>query len=839
MKLFALLPLILLPLPVLSAPAPAHDPTPAARIPDSHQSFLRAYCLDCHNAEKEKGKVRLDNLPFAITDARTAERWQKILGVLNSGEMPPEDHKQPAAEEKATLLETLSRQMVLARKALADTGGTSTMRRLNRREYTHTLHDLLDVTLLPKDLPADDDSGSFDTIGSGLFFSADQFQQYLKLARAALDEAIVTSPKPKTRTSRREPETETLKHVRAQHDRLADDKKRFEAWKDSGKSPSEFGFEDEAEAKIKMALVKAHLKGYQTYLAEPATQSGHVLQTFTGLLGQDLTHLPHDASGLYRIRLRAAAMDPQKPCFLEIGLHGKRESVAEIEILKTLEIRAPLDAPQLIEFDVPLTKAGSHTIAIRERRPNTADAIYYLSGIRSEKNDGDAYRPTVWIDWVEWEGPLVSQWPPRAHQQLFGQDAIPAASDAPAARGLLERFAQRAFRGRPVNPEFLDRLMLHFHERVAAGEPFAEAIKTPLSILLASPSFLYLAEESSKTSARRPLSAVELANRLSYFLWSSPPDERLLQLAREQRLAQPEVLAQEVERMLEDARVNRFLSGFIHQWLHMVRLDFFQFNHRLYPRFDGSVKEAARREVIETFHRVLQEKLPLGTLLKSDFVVVNDVLADYYGIPGVQGESFRKVPVPAGLPRGGLLGMAAIHAMGSDGERSSPVERGAWVLRKLLNDPPPPAPANVPQLSRFSGKLMPARTLMQSHMEQPQCSNCHRRIDPIGYGLENFDAVGQWRDQEYTEIAVLNKVVRESKRFPIDPSGTLPNGRAFSGFESLRDALHAHESDLARGLLEHLIEFALGRPFSFSDSALVDSILESTRAQHHTPAALI
>jgi len=294
-----------------------------------------------------------------------------------------------------------------------------------------------------------------------------------------------------------------------------------------------------------------------------------------------------------------------------------------------------------------------------------------------------------------------------------------------------------------------------------------------------------------------------------------------------------------VDRMLADEKVMRFISGFTHQWLQMVRLDFFQFNHRLYPKFDGSVKESARREVYETLRTVLAGDLPLGALLKSDFVVVNDILADYYGLEGFTGTEFRKVSVPAQMPRGGLPGMATILAMGSDGERSSPVERGAWVLRKLLNDPPPPAPPNVPQLSRFFGKLMPARELMLAHQEQAQCSQCHRRIDPIGFGLEHFNAVGQWRDQEYTEVAVLNKVVKESKLFAINATGTLPDNTAFNGFHELRDALAKHEADFAKGLVEHLIEFCLGRPCGFSDDDLVQSILQSAKPQHYTPRALI
>lgn len=811
-----------------------------AIIPDRQRAFFKSYCIGCHNAEKHKGKVRLDDIPFHITDIPTAERWQKILAAINSGDMPPEDEKQPKPDEKAAFLEALSKQIVIAHKALSDSGGVITMRRLNRREYVNTIRDLLDVEVRPKDLPADDDGGSFDTIGSGLFFSSDQFQQYLKLARVALDEAIVSGPKPAEKTQRREPEVEANKHVQGQYEHYAKDKKRYEDWKASGKPPRDFGFEDEADANIKIALVRGHMAGFTSYLAEPATKTGLVLESFTGLLGQDQTRLPGNAApGMYRLRIRAAAMDPSQPCFIEVGMHGNGEGAGEMDILRCIKVTAPLDAPEIIEVPFTLTKSGSHVVAVRERRHNTSDAAYFIDGQRSQENKGDAYRPTAWIDWIEWEGPIIEQWPPRSHELVFGKETLPAKPDEADARRIIERFAHRAFRGRAVKPEFIERLMMHFKERVAAGEPFIEAIKTPLSIVLASPSFLYIAEHAADKAGKARLSDIELANRLSYFLWSSPPDDALMQLARDGKLSDAAVLSREVDRMLADAKVMRFISGFTHQWLHMVRLDFFQFNHRLYPKFDGSVKESARREVYETLRAVLAGDLPLGALLKSDFVVVNDILADYYGIEGVAGTEFRKVPVPANVPRGGLPGMAAILAMGSDGERSSPVERGAWVLRKLLNDPPPPAPANVPQLSRFSGKLMPARELMLAHQEQPQCAQCHRRIDPIGFGLENFDAVGRWRAEEYTEVAVLNKVVKESKLFAIDATGTLPDSTAFNGFHELRDALAKHETDFAKGLVEHLIEFGLGRPCGFSDDDLVQSILQSTKPLHYTPRALI
>ncbi|NNE00987.1 MAG: DUF1592 domain-containing protein, partial [Pirellulaceae bacterium] len=361
--------------------------------------------------------------------------------------------------------------------------------------------------------------------------------------------------------------------------------------------------------------------------------------------------------------------------------------------------------------------------------------------------------------------------------------------------------------------------------RRQSGDAFHQAIQEPLAVILASPSFLYLSEPVGGQDKKR-LTDLELAVRLSYFLWSGPPDEELYRVARQGRLSRSKVLRAQTDRMLGDPKAWEFVSGFTHQWLQMERLDFFQFNYRRYGEFDESVKAAARNEVYHTVATLIDDDLRIGKLLKSDFVVINDLLANYYGIDGVKGHHFRRVNLPSDSPRGGLLATAAVLAMGSDGERSSPVERGAWVMRKILHDPPPPAPANVPQLSRLADKMLPARKLQSAHMEEPQCAQCHRKIDPIGYGLENFDAAGRWRDQEMvaaTQKKAGNKVVS----FPIDASGKLPGGAMFANYFELRDQVAKVENAFSQGLTESLIAYGLGRPFAFSDAELAAKIAQS------------
>jgi hypothetical protein len=856
---------------------------PEARMPEAQRAFFQSYCLNCHNEEKQKGKMRLDDISFVINDIPTAERWQKILTSLNSKEMPPAEEKQPTAEEKTVFLEQLSKQMVVARKALADTGGVITMRRLNKREYVNTMRDLLDVEVNAFDLPSDERNGSFDTVGSGLFFSSDQFEQYLKIARAALDDAIVTGPRPERKVVRVEAEETANKEMVGNYESNHRVLQRIREWRKSGRPAKEFGFGDDNQAGMEETVYSGGELRALAYLNNPLTRTGAISNFGTR---PPTFEIPQNApAGQYVLRTRVAFPGVREGArrFVELGARGDQGWPNEMRVLGCFPVDATPERPDVLEIPIEVTRTGYRAYAVRERCYNTARSAERQSSWVRTGVPMDTRRPHgleitqpdvsrfLWVDWFEWEGPLHTLWPPRSHRAVFGSFQPTAQSGPEDARRIIEDFAAKAFRGKPVRPEFVDKLMGHFEEQRQAGKDFVEAIKTPLSIVLASPKFLYIvepstrpegapperspetplnlddlkkkADESPSASTRVPLTNAEFANRLSYFLWSGPPDQILVSLAESGRLGTASAIStgyqNQIDRMLLDPRTARFISGFVHQWLHMARLDFFQFNPRLYPKFDSSLRANARREVYETILYVLKNDLPLGTLLKSDFVVVNDVLADYYGISDVRGSVFRKVNVPDGIPRGGLLSMAATLAMGSDGERSSPVERGAWVLRKLLHDPPPPAPANVPQLSRFGDKLMPANKLLQAHMEEPQCKQCHQRIDPIGYALQNFDAAGLWREEEYTEFFKQWGSIEKKQVFPLFASGHLPNGPEFEGFYGLRDAVAQHEEDFVRGMVEHLVEYALGRPCGFSDAELVENLVKRAKSKGMTLRSII
>ncbi len=402
-----------------------------------------------------------------------------------------------------------------------------------------------------------------------------------------------------------------------------------------------------------------------------------------------------------------------------------------------------------------------------------------------------------------------------------------AALAMPDIREAFRRFAYEAFRGAEPPASYLDRLASIYDARRKFGVKHTAALRETLSVVLASPMFLYLAEPTADEK-HRPLTEQELAMRLSYFLSGAPPDATLRDLARRGELSTPDVLAAQTNRLLDDPRADGFVRPFIYQWLGMDRLDFFEVNRPMYPRFDDSTKLAARNEVYETFAYLLRENASVRDLLKADYVVINSVMANYYGIEGVKGDAFQRVALPKDSPRGGLLGMAAIHVMGGNGERTSPVERGAWVLRKLLNDPPPPAPANVPMIARLADKVLTTRERMLAHQEEPQCASCHRQIDPIGFGLENFDAVRHWRTDGQLPSDRCQRQARPQGKEDMDDRScrrSFTKALPSTDYFELRDIICSKSDAFARGFSTVLIEYALGRPSGFSDQSLIDNML--------------
>ncbi|MEY5026197.1 MAG: hypothetical protein RLZZ244_1725 [Verrucomicrobiota bacterium] len=882
----------------------ASDPAPPT-LDAKHRGLFENYCVSCHGPEKQKGKFRLDDLPLSITNLETAERWQKVLNQLNSGEMPPEGEKQLPNAAKTDFLDDLSNAMVAARRTLADQNGLITMRRLNRREYQNTLRDLLGVETPVAELPPDTGTGGFDTFGANLFLSSNQIEQYQSLGLRALDDAFLRSASPVglqkqageakdaefvlnrnrqvdrihapgltkvhyeceqgnakvsdfvkwtiERRNQAEAWVKAFKEAAAKPENAAlADKLRKEAkseqalyehWGKLGApSPKDFGFGlDGASGSDQALQARADYgqKYHEYYLGLSDLDRGaylgcliqHPAELALGFLQLPVPREWTSGHFIFRVRIGAAPNARPEQRFLEIGTHPRIGRVTS-----TFEVRGTIQDPQILEMPFSLTKDmtdnGDRMLFIREKGSWDNNEQGFRRRGEAAKRNGIGPEAVLWVDWMEIErvpDPAAASPGMKALGIPFEDSAKVSLEDVRAA---LERFCAAAFRGMEPPASFLEKLTSLYDTQRQSGVRHGAALKETLSTVLASPMFLYLAEPVHDEK-RHTLTGVELANRLSYFLWSAPPDETLLALGKSGELLQPEVLAKQTARLLESGRAEAFVHDFVHQWLGLDRLDFFQVNHLLYPRFDDATKLNARREIFETFAHLLKHNAPLSDLLKSDYVVVNHLLADFYGLEGVKGDAFQKVSLPAGSPRGGLLGMAAVHFMGGNGERTNPVERGAWVLRKLLNDPPPPAPANVPQLARLAGKVLSTRERMQAHQEDAQCASCHRKIDPLGFGLENFDAAGQWRTEDSYQLKdAKGKPVPDTlKTWPIEARATLHKGPSFADFFELRDLIASKSDAFAKGFSTALLEYALGRSVGFRDEPLLSSMCTKAKEE--------
>ncbi len=609
------------------------------------------------------------------------------------------------------------------------------------------------------------------------------------------------------------------------------------------------GIVDEWEANFRIRQFEEKGPAYLCYLDDPLTQAGSFL-TISEVNKEEYIALPPEhpsgwkktdhiveslPPGTYKLRCRIGAVEgaSTERHFVDLGAVPDKE---HFDRLATFQITGSTDEPEIIELLVQLTKDSPRKFALREKRDVKADVD---RDREARKENGVGIKPALWIDWVEWEGPLDASNESGRKNWLITEADEP--DESLRAQKMIKQFALEAFRGVEPEAEYIDRLTGLFVIRREAGDSFDTAIRLPLSIVLASPGFLYLSEPNNADD-RRQLTDRELAVRLAYFLWSAPPDHELLELAQQQQLSQPEMLRQQVDRMIADERSDEFVSGFVHQWLDMERLDFFQFDTRLYRDFDESTRAAAREEVYQSFAHLLRvgEDGRISQLLKSDTIFINGLLATYYGIEGVTGDEFQEVSLPAVSPRGGLLGMAAIHAMGSDGVVSSPVERGAWVLRHLLHDPPPPAPPNVPQISRLQGEILTTRERLRVHQEEAQCASCHRKIDPIGLGLENFNAAGKWRTTDsYQARDKRGRGVGKKKTWDVDPSGAIYNGPSFADYFELRDIVVSRQDDFARGFTEHLIEYALGRPFGFTDEDFAEEVVQAAKIKDYAVSEFV
>jgi mono/diheme cytochrome c family protein len=792
--------------------------------------FIKAHCEGCHGARRQRGDLRLDTLDGDLLAGKDAAVWKEVYDRVNRGEMPPKDEPRPPASDIDRLTTWIIGETRKAERAAQSTGGRVILRRMSRAEYANTLRDLLHVRFPFGDgplelLPPDGTAGGFDKVGSALTIDPSLLSQYLAVARHVADTAIVSGGRPFE--SRRQ---------------------RFE-------------FEDTAKS---LAIgYECHEPFVSCRQADLALMDG-AARTWDHLRLDPTVETTIPASGEYTLRIRMAADVGARGEPLKVELAWPSETV-----LATWTLGKDQASPRVFDVTVPISLVGKsregpslrlvngtrfydfnqqfitfHHEA--DQATNAGDplkaakllALAKAEGAASslQPNPGIADRsklPKVILDWIELEGPLVKEWPPTSHRELLFEGRA-AKKDLAYARRIFERLMPRAYR-RPVTAADVDPIVARVARELDAGEPFEEAIKVGLESLLCSPRFIFLVEPERGPN-RRPLDDYELASRLSYFLWSSLPDDELFRLAAAGRLRAPGVLEAQVSRLLRDDRARALVQGFGGQWLQAQKFVTVPPNRQIYKDWDDELEAAVKREPLAFFEEILARDLSVLNFLDSDFAMLNARLARHYGIAGVKGDRFRRVPLPRESHRGGLVTQAAVLTIGSDGTRTLPVRRASWILQTLFNTPPPPPPPNVGEVEpNLNGKRLTVRQRLLQHQKIPACASCHVRIDPYGFALESYDAVGAWRTRQSGEDFGTERTGAPV----IDASGTLPDGHTFATTAQFRTLLRGDSDAFSRALAGKMLTYALGRSLESSDRATVADLVAALGAGGYRMSALM
>ena len=766
--------------------------------------LLEASCLACHG-DRTVTALNMARLGSDLTDRATFRAWQRIYERVERGEMPPAAAAQPAAPVVERALGALKRALVDAN--LGARGNVRTpLRRLTRLEYTYTLQDLLLVdeeigANLGEELPAEADSGVFDTVAANQSMSPLHVRAYLEAADRALDAAIALGPRPPTARH-------TIEYVNS--------------------GPLAFI----ANGRVLGAgIVKKVDDAYVAFFDAGSTYMFHT--------ESEGFAVPYP--GRYRVTVEAYSYQARTPVTLTVYRgRGPGPIVSLDELLGSFDLVG--DTPRSFELEVFLRPGDllSPSVADLDVPPGP-----FVSYFAADKNVRDYQGEGIAMRSLTIEGPLFEAWPPTSTRQLLAGVTFDEAGQirltkAPYAHvvEIIAQFAPRAFR-RPLDPGELEAYASLAEPLLAAGRPFIEALRVPLRAILSAPPFLYQAGDAGA------LDDFALAARLSYFLWRSMPDSELFALAREGRLADPAVLSRQVERMLDDARAARFVRDFAGQAFRLNELTATTPDPGLYPEYDDRLGQAIARETELFLAALIAEDRGVGHLIDADFTFLNRQLAKHYGLPGVEGQQMRRVLLPADSPRGGLLTHASVLKVTANGTTTSPVPRGNFVLANLLGRPAPPPPPGVEGLEPDTRGATTIREQLTAHRANPACASCHKLIDPPGFALESFDPVGGFRTRYRAsggEIRVGQRMVPAPyvEGPPVDPSGVTPAGDTFAGIEEYKRLLLRHNLEqVAYHMASQLLVHATGAEIEFADRDTVERIVARGRDAGHPIRAMI
>src|SRR5262245_59782210 len=748
------------------------QPAASASPVSPHKALLTRYCVSCHNGRLKSGGLALDAIDVdRVIDH--PEVWERVVRKLRARAMPPAAPGRARPDEAgydsfAAYLENALDH------APADPGRPDTFHRLNRTEYQNAVRDLLALDLDAASLlPADDASHGFDNVNVGAL-SPTLLDRYLaaaqKVSRLAVGGAV------------RSPGAVTV-------------------------------------------VLPADLTQDDSFEDLPYGTRGGTTFRHTFPLNADYT---------FQIRLTRDRNENfeglSEPQDVEIAIDGARLKVFSIAARQPRgqedpERDAPADAGMVLT--VPVT-AGPHVVSVAFIKKASVLSEAARQPFRADYNG----RTQAAIFSVSVAGPFNAEGAgdTPSRRRIFSCRPAKPADEAPCAKAIVTSLARRAYR-RAATDEDVQELLTFYKEGRADGAPFESGIEMAVRAVLASPEFLFRIERDPAGIAPNTvyrLGDVALASRVSYFLWSSMPDDTLLDLAARGKLSDPAVLHQQVRRMLADSRSETLVTNFAEQWLYLRNLRASSPDVRLFPNFDDNMRQAFRRETELFFESIKNEDRSVLNLLRANYTFVNERLAKHYGIPYVYGSHFRRVELPANGPRGGLLGQASILTVTSYGNRTSPVQRGKWVLDNLMGMPPPPPPPGVPPLkdAAAAGKVLSMRERMEEHRANPACASCHRIMDPVGLSTENFDAVGRWR-------------VKSESGEQVDASGGLPDGSTFDGVVGLKRALLRNPEVFVSTMTEKLMTYALGRGLDYYDEPSVRAILRNARAGDYKFSSII
>ena len=786
-------PVLALALALCAAPVAAQAPSAAGRAAPSGaraageppavsdaaawRAVLDRYCVTCHNGRLRTGNLALDDVDTGRVGA-DAEVWEKVLRKLRTRAMPPPRRPRPDAGTYGAFAAWLEAALDRA-AAERPNPGRPTIHRLNRLEYANAVRDLLDLEIdAAALLPGDDLAYGFDNNADILTVAPGLLERYLSAARR-ISRLAVGDPAIEADAVR-----VPLSSLLAQDGRMSED--------------LPFG-----------------------------SRGGAAVRR----------HFPLDGEYLVRLELRGAGR--REPQEIDVRVDGVRRALLRVgEWPEGADPGAarvvPPGEPLQVRFPA---RAGSRVVSVSfTKRTAVTEGMAPSRLPIWTFSTGRGYVQRMALESLEIEGPFSPDTLGRgpggegetaSRRRIFVCRPATAGEEERCADEILGTLARRAFR-RPVTELDLDVLRGFYAEGRRAGD-FDAGIRRALESLLVDPEFLFRVERDPpgvEPGAPYRLSGVELASRLSFFLWSSIPDDELLDAAEAGTLGGPAELERQVRRMLADDKAGVLVSSFAAQWLHLRRMRTVTPDVNAFPEFDENLREALVRETELFVESQIREDRSVVDLLDADYTFVNERLARHYGIPGVYGSRFRRVDLPD--ERRGLLGHGSVLTVTSLATRTSPVVRGKWVLENVLGAPPPPPPPDVPELPERAGDGPPAslRARLEAHRAHPVCSNCHARMDPLGFALENFDAVGRWR-------------AADASGAPIDPSGVLPGGTAFAGFADLRGILRERREEFVTTVVEKLLTYALGRGVEHTDRPAVRAVVREAAARDYRWSALI